>query len=252
MIYTSMPEKIIVYILRKTIYRNFDHETQDMLLILNGLYNLIQILFAILLPLTLYTATFPILDFYESKNPYFFSPFKKVYILISLLFICIFRKKIFETFNSLAQKIHFTLLTQFGYALSKEDFKEIKKINPKLYTIISKRECKDNSFKVCFELCKSLKKGGLEFIVIKNLEFYKNPNKEMLKIHVLYINGEWAFDPYSSSQFPIEKIHAIYKGKVYKVFTFDEISSKSFDEFKEEQKSNMINGLLLSIIFSKF
>ena len=88
--------------------------------------------------------------------------------------------------------------------------------------------------------------------MIKNLEFYKNPNKEILKIHVLYINGECAFDPYSSLQFPIEEIHEIYKGKVYRTFSFDEISSKSFDEFKEEQKSNMINGLLLSIIFSKF
>lgn len=40
---------------------------------------------------------------------------------------------------------------------------------------------------------------------------------------------------YSSRQYPIEKLHEIYKAKIYKSFSFDEISSKSYEEFREEQ-----------------
>ena len=58
-------------------------------------------------------------------------------------------------------------------------------------------------------------------------------------MHVLYVNNGWAFDTYSSRQYPIEKLHEIYKAKIYKSFSFDEISNKSYEEFREEQEPEL-------------
>ena len=58
-------------------------------------------------------------------------------------------------------------------------------------------------------------------------------------MHVLYVNNCWAFDTYSSRQYPIEKLHEIYKAKIYKSFSFDEISNKSYEEFREEQEPEL-------------
>ena len=40
-------------------------------------------------------------------------------------------------------------------------------------------------------------------------------------------------------QYPIEKLHEIYKAKIYKSFSFDEISNKSYEEFREEQEPEL-------------
>ena len=40
-------------------------------------------------------------------------------------------------------------------------------------------------------------------------------------------------------RYPIEKLHEIYKAKIYKSFSFDEISNKSYEEFREEQESEL-------------
>ena len=58
-------------------------------------------------------------------------------------------------------------------------------------------------------------------------------------MHVIYVNNNWAFDTYSCRQYPIEKLHEIYKAKIYKSFSFDEISNKSFEEFKKEVKPKL-------------
>ena len=58
-------------------------------------------------------------------------------------------------------------------------------------------------------------------------------------IHVLYLNDGRAFDTNSSRQFPIEEIHDIYKAKVYKVFSFEEIATKSYIEFKKAQEEQL-------------
>ena len=60
-------------------------------------------------------------------------------------------------------------------------------------------------------------------------------NEKKFTMHVVYVNNGWAFDPDCFLQYPIEKLKEIYKAKVYKTFTFEDISNKSYEEFREEQ-----------------
>lgn len=76
------------------------------------------------------------------------------------------------------------------------------------------------------------KKGAIQFLAIK--DFVAKEGEEPYAIHVLYINNGWAFDTFSSRQYPIDKIHEMYQAIVYKNFSFYDIKNKSFIQFREE------------------
>lgn len=101
--------------------------------------------------------------------------------------------------------------------------------------------CRGFCYSICFEICKALKKGCIEFLAIKKFSTHaaKEDDGKDFTMHVLYVNNGWAFDAYSSRQYPIEKLHEIYKAKIYKSFSFNEISSKSYEEFREEQEHEL-------------
>ncbi len=90
--------------------------------------------------------------------------------------------------------------------------------------------------KIYFLTC--TKKGSIEFTAIKKFSIGKDDGKDYT-IHVLYINNGWAFDTYSSRQYPVEKLLNIYKAKVYKTFDYDYICDKSYEEFRDEQEPEL-------------
>ena len=154
----------------------------------------------------------------------------------------VFKRAMFGFSELLAEKIYFLVCTMKGKAICRHDFKVIKKVKENLYFYIATQMCRGYCYSGCFEICKTLKKGSIEFIAVKELSSHEaeEDDGKDYTLHCLYLNDGWAFDTFSSRQYPIKKLHEIYKAKIYKIFSFDEICSKSYEEFIEEQESKLV------------
>ena len=237
---------MIKYLMRKTIYKEVDHETQDMLLQLIAQYHVIEFLCFKFWVVILIFPFIPLLIIAVLDNVTLSMTTQiaiTVFMLICavglLVSIKIFKRAMFGFSKMLAETIYFLICTRKGKALSKKDFEYIRQVNEKLYEFISTDKCRGYCYSICFDMCKTLKKGFIEIIAIKKLSISKNDVKPYT-LHVLYINNGWAFDTYSLRQYPVERLHEIYKAKVYKVFDYDFIRNKSYDEFRDEQEPELI------------
>lgn len=239
---------MIKYIMRRTIYKEFDHDSQKMLLKLKSKHHIIEFLCFMVWAVIWFFTFIPlfIIDICEDVE---FSMTTQVAIMVFIvasaigLVVClkVFKRAMFGFSQLLAEKIFFLVCTTKGKALRKNDFNIIKQVNEKLYLFVATQMCVGYCYSICFEMCKALKKGSIEFLAVKK---FSPPDEEDddgkdFTMHVLYVNNGWAFDTYSSRQYPIEQLHQIYKAKVYKSFSFDEISSKSYEEFREEQEPEL-------------
>lgn len=236
---------MIKYLMRRNIYKNYDKETQDRLLQLNSKQFIIKLLFNfIIFPLAFIFPFIPvfIIDVCEKNIELSITTQLVIagFMLICFLGFIIFNKTFIVAvivFSQLVtEKIHFLLCTKKGKAICKKDFKIIQEKNKKLYECIE-QQVYGYCYKVCFDVCKTLKKGSLEFLAVKEISLLDDEknNEKKFTMHVVYVNNGWAFDPDCFLQYPIEKLKEIYKAKVYKTFTFEEISNKSYEEFREEQ-----------------
>lgn len=239
---------MIKYFMRRTIYKEFDKESQDMLLQLTSKQHIIEILCAMFWAVAFIFTYIPvfIIDVCEDIE---LSMITQIAI-IAFMLICmagllvsmkVFKRAMFGFSQLLAERIYFLVCTTKGKAICKNDLKIINQANEKLYSLIATQMCRGYCYAICFEICKALKKGCIEFLAIKKFSPHDDEEDDGkdFTMHVLYVNNGWAFDTYSSLQYPIEKLHEIYKAKIYKSFSFDEISNKSYEEFREEQEPEL-------------
>lgn len=240
---------MIKYFMRKTIYKEFDKESQDMLLQLTSKQHIIEWLCFMFWVVTYIFPFIPlfIIDVCEDIE---FSMTTQIAI-IAFMLICfigllvsmkVFKRAMGVFSLLLAEKIYFLVCTTKGKALCKNEFNAIKQSNEKLYAFIATQMCRRYCYSICFEICKALKTGSIEFLAVKKFSPHTDEEDDGkdFTMHVLYVNNGWAFDTYSSRQYPIRKLHKIYKAKVYKTFSFEEISSKSYEEFKEKQEPELV------------
>lgn len=220
-------------ILRKTLYKEFDYQTQNTLLyvskqeiILNFTCNFLCFLFLCTLPIIV------IIVF-----PYLFTDLKiqLLYLLLIIIYtilVClIFREKNFCQNNYVSRTLHYYFYTKKGKAISKEAFKTIKKKNELLYSTIKDQDCRGLCYSVCFELLKTLKKGGIQFISVN--EFTSKKETPFETIHVIYVNNNYVFDTYCHRQLPLEAFLAIHQAKIYKTFKYEDIKDFSYEEFRK-------------------
>lgn len=235
--------------MRKTIYKGVDHETQDMLLQLIARHHIIEFV-CFMFWAVIYIFPFIPLFIIDVCEDVEFSMTTQIAIIAFMLicfiglliFFKVFTRAMVGFSQLLAEKVYFLGCTKKGKALSKIDFETIKQVNEKLYAFIATQKCQGYCYSICFEMCKALKKGTIEFIAVKKIAMDKDDEDDDGKaftMHVLYINKGWAFDTYSARQYPVEKLHEIYKAKVYKAFDFDSIRDKSYDEFRDEQEPEL-------------
>ena len=238
---------MIKYFMRKTIYNKFDKESQDMLLQLTSKQHIIEILCFMFWAVAYIFPFIPlfIIDICEDielsiTTKIAIIAFILIHFIGLLVSMKVFTRAIFGFSHLLAERIYFLVCTTKGKALCKNELKIIKQVNETLYAFISTQMCQEYCYSVCFEICKTLKKGAIEFLAIKKFSPHdEEDDGKNFTMHVLYVNNGWAFDTYSSRQYPIEKLHEIYKSKVYKTFSFEEICSKSYEEFREEQEPEL-------------
>lgn len=235
---------MIKYLMRKTIYKEYDNETQDIILQLNSKRDPIVFLCLMFWAVIFVSPLIPLFVI-EVCEGFKFSmttqmvliAFMVLYFVGFIVFTLVFSKAMFGFSRLLAEKIYFLVCTTKGNALFKKDFKIIKKLDESLYSFISTQECRGFCYSICFAICKVLKRGSIEFLAVKNFSTNNKQNNDgkYFTMHVIYVSNGWAFDTYSSRQYPIEKMYEIYKAKIYKSFSFDEISNKSYQEFLTDQ-----------------
>ena len=239
---------MIKYFMRRTIYKEFDKESQDMLLQLTSKQYIIEILCLMFWVIAYIFPFIPLFIINVCEDIKFsmttqiaIIAFILIYFIGLLVSIMVFTRAMFGFSHLLAEKIYFLVCTTKGKALCKNELKIIKQVNETLYEFISTQMCQGYCYSVCFEICKALKKGSIEFLAIKKFSPHnaEKDDEKNFTMHVLYVNNGWAFDTYSSRQYPIGKLHKIYKSKIYKIFSFEEISNKSYEEFREEQEPEL-------------
>lgn len=239
---------MIKYLMRRTIYKGFDKESQDMLLQLISKKDIIELVcycFWVFIFIFPFIPLF-IIDICENieismTTQIAIIAFMLIYFVGLLVFMNIFKNAMIVFSLLLSIRIYFLVCTIKGKAISKNDFNIIKQQHGKIYRLIENQGCRQYCYSICFYICKALKKGYIEFIAAKKFSPHADEEDDgkNFAMHVLYVNNGWAFDTYSCRQYPIEKIHEIYKAKIYKSFSFKEISSKSYDEFREEEEPKL-------------
>ena len=234
------------FIFRKTFYRKATPETQEMLVDLCFCKHVIEFfcLASWLLLLVFPIIPIGIIDLFEKDIQFriITQVLIAVYCICFILGFTIFTK-IFHnpmiTFSVLvARIIYFRFCTLKGEAISEDEFKLIKAKNKDLYDYISNQLCKGLCYSVCFDILKTLKNGYMEFVAVKNFSYKEedDDNREYT-MHVLYIHNRWAFDTFSSKQYPIDEIHRKFKiGNIYKVFYYEDIRDISYEDFRDSIK----------------
>lgn len=161
-----------------------------------------------------------------------------IYAAVFAVITALFRDVILLCSSLVAQKIFFILFTTAGEVLSKEDFLNIANNNVNLYKYIATGRCRGYCYSICFEMLKTLRKGHIEIMAVR--EFF--PSKiggKKFAMHVIYVNNDWAFDTYSACQYPVEELHEIFDARIYKTFDYEDIKDKVYEDFVAENEEEL-------------
>lgn len=236
---------MIKTIMRKTLYKETSNEEFEFLWKLTVKRSFLQMICLFSLPLMFMMTFVPVLIL-DACEPGEFSIFSQTMVCIFITFyaavfflLLIKCKRAVTAFSmALAQKLHFVLSTVRGKALTKEDFKTIKKEKDSLFMAISTGLCQGYCYSVSFELLKVLKEGHMEFWAIQCFGKEENDDKPYT-MHAIYVKDGWAFDTFSARQYKVDELAEIYKAKKYKTFAFQEIESVSYDDFRKIEKDSL-------------
>ena len=147
---------MIKYFMRRTIYKKFDRESQDMLLQLISKQYIIEIfccMFWVIIPIFPFIPVC-IIDVCEEIE---FSMTTQM-MLIGFMLICfvgllvsmkIFGRVMFGFSQLLAEKIYFLVCTTKAKALCKSEFDTINQANEELYACIATQMCRGYCYSIC-------------------------------------------------------------------------------------------------------
>ena len=165
-----------------------------------------------------------------------------IVFIIEIIFFLIFLK--LKTKISIISKLdtflYFNIYTKKGKAITRKQFKKIKKEYPELYTLISSQKVAGQCYAVSFELLKLLKEGNLIFLAVDDDDpnAHKNTNYHM---HTLYLNKGYVFDTNFSLQIPYEDFLTINKVRIFKVFSYKDVKDVDFLEFRTMLHPQLVN-----------
>jgi len=228
------------FILKKTVFKEYDEEIQDRLVKLLSkkfltTWNSIIIFHLVVsfLPIALLCMSLRNINLNDEQNLLLVITCLGYEILL-IIFYQVFRNEIFYFCGTLIPiKAYYLLYTQNGKALSKADFIQVKKDYPKLYEHISTPLCQGMCYAISFELLKVLKKGNIKFVAVKKTA---DENRELqpYTMHVFYFQNGWVFDTYNQRPYTLAKALSLYDGKIYKDFSYDNIKDLTYEEFREK------------------
>ena len=156
-----------------------------------------------------------------------------------IIFNKYFRKAINNFIFNIYSTLYFNNYTIKGKAIMLEDFNTIKQENSNLYFHIKNILCQGHCYSICFELLKCLKKGEIHFYATRNFDDDESSSYEFT-MHVLYVNNDWCFDTFSGNQYPLKKAIKKHQAKIYKVYSYDEIKEKNYDQFRKDETKALL------------
>ena len=168
---------------------------------------------------------------------------EEIYVVITQNFVAImfvaliggitifFTSEIFVA--KMTKKLYPIIITKRGKAISKKDFKVIKKASPTLYDTIMSEKCCGQCYFVSWVILQILRKGYIQFVAVKHFYELNEEKKEQYKIHVIYVNKDWCFDTYSQRQMPVKELCEIWRGKLIDKYDYSAIKGKEFEEFRD-------------------
>ena len=231
------------FVLRRTVFRALSKEDQETAMLLKDKIKtdfISQILISIFGALPLATLITLLLTCEQTLSDVIQCVILIVaYIVFAVWFMKRFHEPIDAFKELISANIYSSRYVIKGNAISKTDFDIIKKEKEKLHYLMMTQQVNGYCYAVCFETLKCLKKGTLMFIATKLIKT-GNINEEDkcdndYTMHVLYVNDNWCFDTYSQRQYPLEEVMRRFKAKTYRIFTYEDVDGKTYDEFKKEQ-----------------
>jgi len=230
---------MIKFILRKTVFKKYDKQTQDHLLpLLSKKYTIMWFccfifhFIFIIAPMLLLLMSVYGKEFDSAFNIALGTGIA-IYECLLGSFYLFFTKDIIDfSTNTLPDTLYNRLYAQRGNAISKQDFKKIEQENNILHKYITSCLCHGHCYSICFAILETLKTGKMKFLAVKKLN--TEDGKETYTMHVLYENNGWTFDTYNQRQYLVEKNIALHKGIVYKDFSYEDIKGLSYEEFRDK------------------
>ena len=226
---------MLEFILRRTVLKTLSKEDQETAMLLKDKIKIefvSKLLICIFVALPL--ASFITLLFCCEKT--LSDVIQCIILIVAYIFFEVwFMKKFYEPIDNFIKLVSINIYSSRyvvkGNAITKTDFDIIKKENEKLHDFMMSQQVNGCCYGVCFEILKCLKKGKLMFIAVNAV----GEKDIAYTMHVLYVNDNWCFDTYSQRQYPLEEVIKRFKAKTYKIFSYEDVDGKNYDEFRKQQ-----------------
>ena len=154
-----------------------------------------------------------------------------------LIFVIWFRIKFYQPIQKFEKLIAGILYSSDyvlkGKAISRKDFENIKKKNKDLYEYIVNLKTQGYCYSTCFDILKTLQKGKIRFIAVKNFE--KDSKINAYTMHVIFVNNGWCYDTFSMRQYELNEYMKGLDSKTYKDFLYKDIKGKNYKKFMDEE-----------------
>ena len=234
---------MLKFIMRKTIYKDYDRETQDMLIALMTKMVIAQYSSFLIWPLLFGMTFLPVivmgtLEGIETKftTDCAIVALEIFYFILFVLLYLHFPSAVGGFSLALGNRLYFNKYTKQGRALSKEDFKLLYEVCDKLPVSMEHHICVGCCYSVAYELLKALKKGEIKLIAMKNLRYkdgsiVSDDKIHTYTMHALYVNNGWCFDSYSIRQYPLGWFMGVCGGKEYRTISYGDIRDTEYEDF---------------------
>lgn len=142
-------------------------------------------------------------------------------------------------FKRLDDFLYFNLYTKKGRAITRQQFKKIKRTAPNLYKQLKVQKVAGMCYNVSLLLItKVLQKGSIIFLAVHDSSPTDHKNTDY-HMHVLYANDGYVFDTDSCLQIPLDVYISINKASIFGEFSFEEIGD-DLDEFVDKLHPRLI------------
>ena len=225
------------YFLRKFTFNDVSKEDQNTIMLLKYRIKMdIIVRLLLIIPEVLPIVIFAVFMLMCNGNIITFSVIAIVYCIFVETLKIKYNSKLQNFYTPMSKWLYVHRYVLRGKAISREDFKQIRKQNKSLYEFMVNLQTNSYCYSICFDILDCLAKGKILFVAIrissKSSRYKYNNNYTM---HVLYVFDDWCYDTYSEMQYPLKEVLRRSQAKIYKSFSYKDIQGKTYYKFKEEQ-----------------
>lgn len=171
-----------------------------------------------------------------------FSLYITIFIIISsvMFSFAYMSNKKFKPIYALYKFLYFNIYAKKGKALTRKDFKKLKKVHRPFYRYFYDGKAINECYFTSFFLLKLLQKGKMQFLAVRDYDPSWRENCDY-HMHVVYVNNGYIFDTDSYLQFPYDKYISLMDAKEFKSFSFEDVKDLTEEEFGKIHHSELVS-----------